>query len=103
MIVKKNIVLICCLMIAVSGGISETVLAGGLSQEVAQKAECEERLTQCMDKVKQDIPCRNITISSCRSKRYASEKQCHFLYSHCFRGGPPVKGIMPVRKGKKLY
>ncbi len=76
--------------------------AGGLSGEVARQAMCEDVLVQCMSKVKNDFPCEGLAETACRDKRYAAEKQCNFLYSHC-NEGPPVKHAKPVKPGKKEH
>jgi len=78
------------------------ISAGGLSGDVAQKAMCEDTISQCLTKVAIEYPCKDTESTACRNKRYAAEKQCDFLYSHCIEG-PAVKHIKPVFSGKKEH
>ena len=74
--------------------------AGGLSGDVTRRPICEDARAQCLNKVKTDIPCKGVSESACRDKRYLAQKQCRFLYAHCIEG-PPVKRIEPAGTGKK--
>jgi len=80
--------------------ISAPASAGGLSAQVARRAMCEDVLKQCMDKVRAEHPCKDEDSQACRDARFADEKQCNFLYSHCNMAEPPVKRIKPVFPGK---
>ncbi len=74
--------------------------AGGLSQDTARRAMCEDVLMQCRAKVRQDFKCKNEDDAECRDSRYLPEKKCDYMYRNCM-SDMPVKSIKPVFGGKK--
>jgi hypothetical protein len=74
--------------------------AGGLSQNVARRAMCEDRLAQCWAKIREDFKCKDEDAAACRDQRYLPEKKCNYIYKNCM-SDMPVKSIRPVSDKKK--